>query len=485
MKKIWMLLPLSFFALHCSGDLPLSDLINNTVTLKMLGTYESNDPYGSFSSLYKADVFNYLSTAPNPALNGSQLESYATSIASAPSNLYYYIDIAEVRIAEGQGKSSSQTISDYWSQFAISRQLMCSSYATADNRTLANCSDSNGIQRLTDFFNGGFTYPAVDVASGFYKHLGIYFRRFATSPAAIFTGDGAYGGGSTNADGTWAKDGNVTSATNVAVTTFDNRSIYGFDVEGFLQNQYGETATEPRMFPLQRKDLSLRVTNGAEPYVLEVRVFLKNAMMVHLRQLTQNTSIPASISNVSAVYVAPSDWNITHMFTETDSSGNSGKQGGSLLMTARTYQPANVGSIVMSSTVGGGSDYFAVVAAGSTFPGQAWVDSTSVSTAVLPLAATKGTNTRIANLPPGTYDVYRTCDIYKCSRSSTGGYCDVRSGQPRYVPGTPDPDGYPETAVKCASSVTVSKGTSTSVSISSCSSATATVANPCFVTGFN
>jgi hypothetical protein len=30
---------------NCTGELPLSDLINNTITLKVMGTYESNNPY--------------------------------------------------------------------------------------------------------------------------------------------------------------------------------------------------------------------------------------------------------------------------------------------------------------------------------------------------------------------------------------------------------------------------------------------------------
>jgi len=449
MKKIWMLLPFSFLALHCSGDLPLSDLINNTVTLKMLGTYESNDPYGRFSTLPQDDIIAAFTNA-SPALNGTPLQTYAQALANDTNlnRLRYYIDIAEIRLAEGQGKSSSQAISDYWSQFAITRQLMCSEYATAEaGRNLANCSDSNGIQRLADFFNGGFTYPAVDVASGFYNHMGIYFRRFATGPAAFFNGDGTY------SNGTQTSAGNQTTAEAQMTTTFDNRSIYGRDIETLLQAKYGETPTEPMMFPLQRKDLSLRVTNGAEPYVLETRVFIQNLMMVHVKQITNDTSTSLSAANGAMVYVAPSDWNVDHAFKD---QANFDKQGGSLLMTARVYQPANVGRLQMNATftTTTNKSYFVAVVAGTTFD----------PLANLPLVATAATNNTLTNLPPGTYDVYRTCDVKRCDNvlSTTGGTCVTSNGV----------DGFPETHQLCEANKVVTKDSVTSVLTATCTTIT-------------
>lgn len=420
----------------CTGDLPLSDLINNTVTLKILGTYESNDPY-AFFNLKKDDIINSGITNSSPTLNastdiyqyitGTLANSFNDGLEDDYTRVRYYIDIAEVRIAEGQGKSSSQSISDYWSQFAISRQLMCSSYATADNKTLANCSDSNGIQRLSDFFNGGFTYPAVDIKAGFYNHLGVYFRRFSTFPSAIFNGSGSY------IDGAGSVLTSVAAAETVPTTTFDNRQIYGTDIESFLQNKYGETATEPLMFPLQRKDLSIRLTDAYEPYVLEVRIFLKNLMMIHL---TQNPVSP----NTSLVYVAPSDWNIDHAFRDAT---NGGKMGGSVIMTARIYQPAKVGSIQIPSTAGTG-EYFVAVPSDTVFD----------ATTTLPYAATAGNNQIIKNLPPGTYKVYRTCDLKYCSNNSTAGTCDNMAATNK--------DGFPETQSTVPVTVTVTAGTMTS-----------------------
>ena len=132
-KRVTPLIIVAGLMAGCTGDLPLSDLINNTVTLKILGTYESNDPYG-FLNLKKDDIINSGITNSSPALNAStDIYQYITGTAANSFNdgleddytrVRYYIDIAEVRIAEGQGKSSSQSISDYWSQFAISRQLM-------------------------------------------------------------------------------------------------------------------------------------------------------------------------------------------------------------------------------------------------------------------------------------------------------------------------------------------------------------------------
>lgn len=461
----------------CTGYLPLSDLINNSVTLKVLGTYESNDPYAMRSTLYLDDVFvstpTKSVTGSSPALGDTNLTNYAiNTLANQGLATKYYIDLAEIRLAVGQGKSSSQTISDYWSQFAIKRQLMCSDYNSTDTRILSNCSDANGIGRLAEFFNGGFTYPAVDVKRNLYNHLGIYFRRFVASGTGLFNGDGSYFAptGITATESTTA---------NALTAAFDNRTVYGFDVEGVLQNAYGENNSQGRMFPLERKNLSLDIQGNQEPYVLEVRVFIKNLMMVHLRQVTSNAAVANDPNNSALLYTAPSDWNVNHTITDTILSQNATKQGGAVLMTARTYQPSTVGAIRMAGTVGNGSDYFAVVPVDTVFPGSVATETTA-STVNLPLAATNGQNTTIANLPPGVYDVYRTCDIKKCASTSKAGYCDVTTGSTA----TRAPDGFPETGVKCASGLTVTSGTTSTVSLGNCVS-TNTTTNPCFIAGVN
>ena len=306
---------LLFAFANCTGELPLSDLINNTITLKVMGTYESNNPYALgftdanlAANLRKDDVITATEiTGASPTLTGTpQIVDFANNIL--PSDLGYYIDIAEIRLAKGQGKSSSQTISDYWNQFAIDRQLMCSDYATADGRTLANCRDQNGIGRLAEFFNGGFTYPAVDVPFGTFNHMGIYFRRFAVSPGARFNGDGTYYNGTAV--------GTKETAKAAVTAAFDNRTIYAFDVESYLQNPYGATSTEPLMFPLQRKDLSLSVVHDKEPYVMEVRIAIHNMMMVHIAQITNNSSVASDSTNGAFIYTAPPDWNVDHKFND-------------------------------------------------------------------------------------------------------------------------------------------------------------------------
>jgi hypothetical protein len=427
---------------NCTGELPLSDLINNTITLKVLGTYESNNPYALgftnanlAANIRKDDVITGAAiTGSNLTLVGSppDIVTYANSIT--PANLQYYIDIAEIRLAKGQGKSSSQTIADYWNQFAIDRQLMCSDYSTADGRSLANCRDQNGIGRLADFFNGGFTYPAVDVPFGTFNHLGIYFRRFAVSPAARFTGEGVYFGGT------------ETTAKQSVTAAFDNRTIYAFDVESYLQNPYGATSTEPLMFPLQRKDLSLQVIHDKEPYVMEVRVAIHNMMMVHVAQITNDSTNAASASNGSFIFAGPPDWNVDHRFNDLT---NLNRMGGSMLMTARNYQPAKVGAISFTAASTSGR-YFAVMPAGTAY---------TTPVAMLPHAATAATNTTISNLQPGSYDVYLMCDLTRCSTSSTAGSCDNAAGQ----------DGFPETASLCTGGpYTVSTGTTTSVTTGNC-----------------
>lgn len=427
-----LLITLPLLLAHCTGELPLSDLVNNTITLKFLGTYESNDPYG-FRNLAIDDVITAGGvTGSSPAIGASDLTNYVTNgstgLAVRPGDVKYYMDIAEIRIARGQGKSPSQRISDYWSQFAIDRQLFCSDYNTAEgDRILQNCADQNGMQKLADFFNGGFTYPAVDIESGVYNHLGIYFRRFVIAPAVRYNGTGSFV--------------NASAPEQTFSAAFDNRTIYGFDVATLLQNNYGETASEPRMFPLQRKDLSIVVQNDHEPYVLEVRIFVKNSMMVHILQ-------PSDANDAAFTYVAPADWNVNHAFTDTF---NGIRQGGSLLMTARTYQPAKVGSLQMNSTFTTTTNvsYFAAVPAGSTFDPKV----------ALPLIATRSSFDTIKNVPPGTYDVYRTCDVTKCTNSSTAGTCDNTTNAP---------DSFPETAVLCEANRVVSTQTTTTVATAAC-----------------
>jgi hypothetical protein len=436
------ILVVSLVAVNCTGELPISDLINNTITLKVLGTYESNDPYGDLG-LKKDDIIDggagILGASPTLGLT-TDIYDYASS-QILNETIKYYIDIAEIRIAQGQGQSSNDTVSSYWSQFAIERQLMCTDYSSAENRTLSNCAAQNGTNRLSEFFSGGFTYPAVDISTGTYNHLGIYFRRFNISPAAQFYGDGKYYNGAP-----YNTSGTKTTASQSVTSAFDNRTIFAVDIESFLQNKYGETATEPGLFPLQRKDLSLTIQGDQEPYVMEVRIFLKNLMMVHARQVTGDVSNPTNLANAASVYIGPADWNVDHAYKDL---ANAGRMGGSVLMTARTYQPAKVGAIQMASTIAS-PGYFAVVLTGTTF-------ATPVTT--LPLAATAGTNGRIANLSPGTYDIYRTCDKQYCSTASTAGTCDNFAGA--------NLDGYPETAVYC-STATVTTGTTTTGLLTGC-----------------
>lgn len=443
MKRLAISITLALGFMHCTGELPLSDLVNNTITLKVLGTYESNNPYGagfnnasSTTTLWKDDVITGGSiTGTTLTLTSPSMYNFATQIKT--SDIKYYIDLAEIRIAQGQGKSSSQSISDYWAQFAISRQLMCSTYDSADGRGLTNCSDSAGIDRLNSFFSGGFTYPAVDIPSGSFNHMGIYFRRFATYPAARFYGDGNYYNGAT-----YVTNGDANTATQAMTTAFDNRTIYGLDIEGLLQNAYNGSNTEPMLFPLQRKDLALNISNDHEPYIMEVRIFILNNMMVHVIQNAGNTADPTDITNSHFIYVAPSDWNVNHAFSDLT---NNNRQGGALIFTARTYQPAKVGSIQINGGTATTTNmsYYVAVPSGSTF----------TPTTALPYAATAAATTAtITNLPPGTYDIYRTCDIKYCTSSSTAGTCDnPQTGK----------DGFPETAVLCTGTATVTTGTTT------------------------
>ena len=425
MKK--SIVAILFFLLtlnQCTGELVISDLINNSIIVKMMGTYESNSPY-AWQPLYKDD--SILPTTPFAIGAGTNMGALASSLTSY-SQVKLYMDIAEIRIAQGQGKSSGTSIDSYWNLFATTRQLMAPDYGALSGKILSESQNTDAATRLSDFFNEGFNYPAVDIANGHYNHIGIYFRRMVSYPSQLFNGDGSYYGGS-------ADSANRSGQ-------FENRTVSGIDIETLLQNQWGEAAIEPRLFPLQRKDLSLLVNNDTEPYTMEIRIFLKNLLMVHLYQVTTNGALATDAGNSNLIYVAPSDWNINHDYSDPT---NGKKQGGSVIFTARIYKPSQVGSIQFSNTYAYPS-YYAVVPSGTAF-----------STLTLPYAATAGTSNLVTNLPPGTYDVYRTCDTKKCSVASALGTCDNAVGT----------DGFPETAKLCGS-VGVSTGTTSPLNTAAC-----------------
>jgi len=391
----------------CSNTPVLSELANSRLQLVFKGTYESNNPH-PWKPIHS-----------NDSLIGQPGSINTTGTPYNFSDLNFYLDIADIRLATGTGLPANTKPADYWTYFTKERKLFCSTHYALLNYPLNGCIEGNGQQSLTDFFNEGYLYPTSDLEAKTYSHVAIFFRKMVVNKAIKY--DAA---------------GNITG--NIS-TMFDNRSVNGIDLGSkILQVKPGTSTingiTDPLISPLERTDLQITIPDTELPYVLEVRVFIKNLLMNHVIQYGDGT-----LSGLPVTFVGPSDWNANHQFDNVD---NAFKMGGNMVFYARVYQPEKSGNIVITDAGVNTTNlvYYAVMPAGTTFP-----------TNGLPYAATsvQGAGDKITNLPEGLYDVYKTCDIQY--RTAAG----LAIGQ----------DGFPEKIVSCQTGVNVQAGQNTAVTL--------------------
>ncbi|MDH5720112.1 MAG: hypothetical protein OEZ13_05740 [Spirochaetia bacterium] len=397
--------------INCTGKPILSELANSRINVILKGTYESNNPYSWNTDSYVDDAYS------SATITG--LTNVIPGNAIPLVDQKYYIDIAEIRISKQNEITDTTILEDYWHYFARERQVLCSETAALYEKQLDSCDTNNGVEKINEFFNEGFSYPAVDLESGKYQHLAIYVRKMITYPSKSY-----------NSDGSFYDD---------IVAAFDNKRINGYDISSRYQWAAADDTAEdtPRLFPLQRTDLSLEIPETDKNYVLEIRVFLKNLMMKHLFEYTEIDT--GEIKYLS--FLGPSDHKANHQFNDAT---NKGKLGGNILIAARAYVPDETGSIrIINDTGADGSVmfYYAVMPSGETFD----------SSAEIPYAATNGGNNIINNLPEGDYDIYKTCDK---SRNAD----DITSST----------DGFPETASLSCATVSVQAGVESQVDLGTC-----------------
>ncbi len=402
LKKLILLITGLLLLNSCTGEAVFSPLVNTRLKLILKGTYESNNP-DVFGTLHEDDGSSTLRSA----YSSSAMDT--TWGAVTKDDLQWYIDIAEIRISTRTDDFSGDDPTEYWSLFARDRMLMCSTYnSNKSGKYLDSCSKQNGISQLANFFEEGISYPATDLGEGTYKQVAIYFRKLITSPAYSFASDG--------------------TSANMQEVNFDNQPVNGYNVLSLMQNSPGGDG-ESLLFPLHNNNLNLTVTSDGKPYVIEARVFLKNLMMKHT----------AKTSSGWLSFISPSDWSENHLY---DTDSDAGKVGGNVLMTARLYYPDNVGSLKITGAVD--ADYVAVMPAGASFD----------PLTQLPYAATTATNKTITNLPPGTYDVYATCDLtYKTCSTDVGGTMNDCTAETDTA--NVGKDGFPEKHVACGTSINV------------------------------
>lgn len=442
-RQLWaaLVFPLLWAGAGCTGEPVISDLINNRMEFRMMGTYESVNPR-EWQNVYRDNLVTWCDSASvsDPANCDPVDRTYYGAFDPrlddvSQKDVGLYLDIGELRLSKGDYNqnffllNTAQKIKDFWEFFGRDRRVYCTDYYSTDAEEKDTCEKQGGKAALDDWFNGnGTVYPVTDVEAGTYTHLGVYFRRIVTTHHRFFNA------GNTNEDGesgdyyfTMQADSDGEPAT--SDTSFDTYEIPGTDYMEFAQYMSGEDTlvTYPRILPhtyktgVSRLD-DLVVDDSNEPFVLEFRIFLKNLMMQHKYDLGNGELFFSSIS-----YVGLSDWRRDHFPWGADGQYN----GGNLISRGRIYYPGRVGKVevtdnedalAVDDTYDPGNGTYGTNPRG-TAPGM-WLtleyadieyDSLRYNRDKMPYVAsyTEGAGTEITfpNIMPGSYHLYRTCDL--------------------------------------------------------------------------
>lgn len=369
----------------------LSTLFNNRMLLLLKGTYSTDSPleWGELNNGTGDLYIDDQGAGLDPTFNLEGLPKAA--------DLGILLDIGEVRISSKYEKGINDLTqirnaldsNKFWDFIAPTRQVLCTRTYSFDNNT---CIEGNGLLRANDFFTGiGAEYPANDpsaytvsltdaisfnqatggkIMGRQYYYAGIYFRSLVTG---------------------YAKNGNAP-----LIIRFDNRpNIIGSNI--VPRNNYfpgtaavAKTDIVPKMFPAlytqKPTQADMEIRDGFDPYILEVRVNIKENLMVHSYTSAASSTI---------TYVGISD-------SQYDHKGE-GDAGGNLLTRARVMYPETASNITIT---GGGNSLRHVY-------GVYRILETEI-TNVLPLAATPAkTGAKIQYLNPGDYKLICLADATK------------------------------------------------------------------------
>ncbi|TGM58958.1 LIC11270 family surface protein [Leptospira vanthielii] len=373
------------------SNLPvISTLFNNRMLLLLKGTYATDSPL-DWAELNNGTGDLYVDS------QGAGLDPTMTLVNQPKvGSLPIFLDIGEVRISSKyvKGLNDLTQIRDtvdsnkFWDYIAPNRQVFCTVTYSFDNNT---CTESNGIIKASDFFNGvGAQFPSNDPSaetvgweSSFsagrawfgreYYYAAIYFRSLVIG---------------------YALDGGAPVSGR-----FDNRPIInGLNIVP-RNNYVAGTSTSakstivPKMFPALYTQLAsqsvqsdMQIRDGFDPYILEVRVNLKENLMLHSYVTSRATTV---------TYVGISDIFYDHK--------GEGDAGGNLLTRARIIYPETASSLTIS---GGGNSllhYYGI-----------FREQESDFVNVLPLAATPAKQgAKIKYLNPGTYKAVCLGDLVK------------------------------------------------------------------------
>lgn len=369
---------INFF--NCTRDLSnakftalpvLSSLFNNRMLLILKGTYATDNPL-DYTEINDNQLYRDIETE-DPTFDLVDIPTY--------SNLPVYIDIGELRIASSYqpgGLEQIQSIRDsakFWDFIAPERQVYCSiPYTLFTN----SCERNNGTLRYAEFVNeGGAQYPSNDPtadARGFdgtqYYHAGVYLR-------SIVTG--------------FAREGGAP----ISNTRFDSRLVSGSNI--VPRNSYKPGASDvekqsltPLMYPIfytvdvGHDDLTIRP--GFDPYILEMRINIKETMMVH--------SWVSFFGNIQTM-VGFSDWKFGHV--------GQADMGGNVLLRPRVIYPEFSSSLTITGGTRDLRAYYVIYRAAED------VNKDNINNPKhLPLIATpvKGSSNRIKYIHKGDYNLF-------------------------------------------------------------------------------
>lgn len=315
---------------NATDDPVVSTLFNNRMLLLMKGTYATDNPL-DFSEYNNGTGDFYQDPTGDPTFN-------LTSLPKA-SALPIYIDIGEVRISskyqEGLGGLSqirtAKAAREFWDNIAPNREVYCTQPYTVNSNT---CRQQNGEFKMVQFLNGdGAEFPSNDPTAGASNGLPSQYYYTGTYIRSLVTG--------------W---GNSPGVDLTKVTFFDNYGVYGFNIVPRMAYKPGTTdkSTYPLIFPLlysvQEGEGDMEFKPGYEPYIFEVRMNLKENLMVH--------SITAADGSTAASLISVSDWKVNH-------AGQS-DMGGGLLSRSRTIYPNSASSLAITGGSGNLTHYFAI-----------------------------------------------------------------------------------------------------------------------------
>lgn len=373
----------------------ISTLFNQRMLLLVKGTYATDNPIG-FEAYSGGTGQLYQDTSGEGADPAFGLDGVPLA-----QNLPIFIDIGEIRLStkyqEGAfDLSLVKNVKDtksLWDEIAPNRQVFCTiPYTTNSN----SCRLNDGEFKAIQFFNGeGVAYPSNDPTSAtdwgafgngpvqFY-YTGLYLRSLVTA---------------------WATEPGLTFSN---LTLFDDYRVPGINIVPRLSYKPGADATTKSVFPplvfpvlykAEKGDQDMLIYPGFDPYILEVRINLKENLMIH--------SYVSSIGGVRTL-VGISDWK-----PDSDHKGES-DMGGGLLVRSRIIRPEKASSLTVLGGTTSTTHYYSVYR----------LSESEIDTK-LPLMASpvQGVSTKMKYIHSGDYRLRCMGDLAKV-------------------------DGYPETVVR-------------------------------------